>query len=164
MMRTITFMIVIAFCLIGTISLQAEEQTALSVNLTDGTKVQFFLSELPVIVPQGEDVVFESTKATATYSRSNVVKFYFETVEVPNAVNEVSGKNETRLAVHEDYIVITSQDVLPMPVLVYSVSGVQIPTGVSRISESSVKIPIARLSQGVYIIRLKNQSFKFLKK
>lgn len=163
MMRTITLMIVTAFCLIGTVSLQAEERTALSVDLTDGTKVQFFLSDQLVMVPQEEDVVFKSTAATATYSRSSVAKFYFETAE-PNAVNELSAKDETRLAVNEDYILVTSPNFLPMPVHVYSLSGAQMPAAVSRVSENSVKIPVAGLASGVYIITLNNQSFKFLKK
>jgi hypothetical protein len=162
MVRTITTLIVTAFCLIGTFSLKAEGKTALIVELNDGTKAQFILAEQPTMVPDGANVVFESTTAKATYARSNVSKFYFGTVD-ENAVPQTPDNTGITFRALPDYILLTNDNTLPTP-QVYNVMGVQFPASVSRISDNSVQVSISNLPQGLYIITVRNQSFKFLKK
>ncbi len=161
MIKTITSFFITLLCVIGTVSLRAEDRTALTVSLTDNTKVQFFLSDQPTMVPKADSAVFASSTTRIAYLRSSIDKFYFE--KVVSSIAENKGNTSVSSQVFSDYVLLSSDSALPMP-SVYNIVGMKFPAVVTRISDNEVKISIADLPKGLYIISVKKQSFKFLKK
>ena len=164
MVRKITLLFTTVFLFLGSISLKAadEEKTALVVRLNDGTEVQFITSEKLTVTNSGNDVVFKSTSATATYQRSNVAKFYFK-AHVPSSVEKVPSNQKTNFLIHGDYILITSTETLAKPMM-FNVNGVMLVSQVNRITNNSAQISISSLPRGIYIVTANKQSFKFIKK
>lgn len=163
MVRKITLLIAAAILLVGSISLKAaEEKTALVVKLKDGTEVQFITSEKLTITNNGNDVVFKSTTAQATYPRSNVAKFYFKPA-VESSVEKVKDEQSTSFLMQSEYILITSTEALAMP-LIFNINGMMLAAPVSRISGNSAQISISSLPRGIYIVTANKQSFKFIKR
>ena len=164
MVRKITLLITTVCLLVGSISLKAaeEEKMALVVRLNDGTEVQFITSEKLTITNTGNDVVFKSTTATATYPRSNVAKFYFKAY-IPSAVEKVQSNQKTNFLLHGDYILITSTETLAKPMM-FNINGMMFSASVNKISNNSATISISSLPRGIYIVTANKQSFKFIKK
>lgn len=163
MVRKITPLITAALLLVGSISLKAaEEKNALVVRLKDGTEVQFIASEKLTVTNNGNDVVFKSTTATATYPRSNVAKFYFKAA-VLNSVEKVQNEQRINFLMQRDYILITSTEKLTKP-MIYNINGMMLATSVNQISTNSATISISSLPRGIYIVTANKQSFKFIKK
>ena len=163
MVRKITLLITAALLLVGSISLKAaEEKNALVVRLKDGTEVQFIASEKLTVTNNGNDVVFKSTTATATYPRSNVAKFYFKPA-VLNSVEKIQNEQRINFLMQRDYILITSTEKLTKP-MIYNINGMMLATSVNQISTNSATISISSLPRGIYIVTANKQSFKFIKK
>ena len=163
MVRKITPLITAALLLVGSISLKAaEEKNALVVRLKDGTEVQFIASEKLTVTNNGNDVVFKSTTATATYPRSNVAKFYFKPA-VLNSVEKIQNEQRINFLMQRDYILITSTEKLTKP-MIYNINGMMLATSVNQISTNSATISISSLPRGIYIVTANKQSFKFIKK
>ena len=163
MVRKITLLITAALLLVGSISLKAaEEKNALVVRLKDGTEVQFITSEKLTVTNNGNDVVFKSTTATATYPRSNVAKFYFKPA-VLNSVEKIQNEQRINFLMQRDYILITSTEKLTKP-MIYNINGMMLATSVNQISTNSATISISSLPRGIYIVTANKQSFKFIKK
>ena len=163
MVRKITLLITAALLLVGSISLKAAEvKNALVVRLKDGTEVQFITSEKLTVTNNGNDVVFKSTTATATYPRSNVTKFYFKTA-VLNSVEKVQNEQRINFLMQSDYIMITSTEKLTKP-MIYNINGMMLATSVNQISNNSATISVSSLPRGIYIVTANKQSFKFIKK
>jgi hypothetical protein len=163
MVRKITPLITAALLLVGSISLKAaEEKNALVVRLKDGTEVQFIASEKLTVTNNGNDVVFKSTTATATYPRSNVAKFYFKPA-VLNSVEKIQNEQRINFLMQRDYILITSTEKLTKP-MIYNINGMMLATSVNQISNNSATISVSSLPRGIYIVTANKQSFKFIKK
>ena len=163
MVRKITLLITAALLLVGSISLKAaEEKNALVVRLKDGTEVQFITSEKLTVTNNGNDVVFKSSTATATYPRSNVTKFYFKAA-VLNSIEKVQNEQRINFLMQSDYILITSTEKLTKP-MIYNINGMMLATSVNQISTNSATISISSLPRGIYIVTANKQSFKFIKK
>ena len=163
MVRKITLLITAALLLVGSISLKAaEEKNALVVRLKDGTEVQFITSEKLTVTNNGNDVVFKSSTATATYPRSNVTKFYFKAA-VLNSIEKVQNEQKINFLMQSDYILITSTEKLTKP-MIYNINGMMLATSVNQISTNSATISISSLPRGIYIVTANKQSFKFIKK
>ena len=163
MVRKITLLITAALLLVGSISLKAaEEKNALVVRLKDGTEVQFITSEKLTVTNNGNDVVFKSSTATATYPRSNVTKFYFKAA-VLNSIEKVQNEQRINFLMQSDYILITSTEKLTKP-MIYNINGMMLATSVNQISTNSATISILSLPRGIYIVTANKQSFKFIKK
>jgi len=163
MVRKITLLITAALLLVGSISLKAaEEKNALVVRLKDGTEVQFITSEKLTVTNNGNDFVFKSTTATATYPRTSVAKFYF-TVAVLNSVEKVQNEQRTNFLMQSDYILITSTENLTKP-MIFNINGMMLGAPVNKISNNSATISISSLPRGIYIVTANKQSFKFIKK
>jgi hypothetical protein len=62
--------------ILASMTIFAQEKNALVVKLTDGSTNTFVLSNKPVVTMPGNNVVISGV-ASATYSRSEVEKFYF---------------------------------------------------------------------------------------
>lgn len=166
MKQTFTLIMVTLFCFMGSATLiaQSQEQKALTIVLTDGTYVQFPLLDVPVAKMDGSNIVFKSTKTEAIYLRTSVTKYYFNIVEVPNSVRGLTNKSETTITTTRDYILLSNPNKLPLPIQVFSLTGSLMNSAVNVISNNSAQIFISGLIPGIYIIKMNNESFKFLKK
>lgn len=112
------------------------------VNLKSGEKVSFVVSEKPEVTFDGDNFCVKTTKSTFDYQRSAINDFYFEESSTGIEAFEYVGNGL---------------------VTIYDMSG-HIVTTLKGDSPKVAKLLIDSFKPGMYIIKIGNQSIKYLKK
>lgn len=143
------FYAVISFILCSFAYIFAENK-ALCVSLNDGTKATFTLAKKPVITFSAENVVISSDNFNTTYLKSDVKSFTFVPDENGN-VNEIADNNSYYTFVNNIFSANADN------ILIYNISGQLIKTG-DRI------VSLQDSSNGIYIVKVNNQTIKIIKR
>ena len=119
------------------------------------------LSKQPQIEFEGECFSISSEDITITYE--NTVKISFTTT-LP-VVNRIDQKkvNQERMRFLDKNMIEISGSLPGNDIRIFAIDGKTVPTSIS-ISGDKAIIHLEALSQGVYIIKTKHQSFKVVKK
>lgn len=145
----------------------SEPETALILNLKDGTQEYFFLADKPVIYFDGTSLKFKSSDFSA--EMDDVVKFYFdENVDreaYEHAVSIIGLNGEKKLVfTYLDGKNVRMQGITSADqIKVYSVDGRLVNAAIFSV-EGGFNVCLDAQPAGVYVIRTNNQSFKITKK
>lgn len=138
----------------------AQRKSVLSVLMKDGTSVCFYLSELPVVTFVDDDVKIVSSTEEAQVKRTLVDHFEFLD-EMPTDVDELEGTSETfELTANTIYVGGLDE---ACKVQVFSLNGRVVLSGVAG-NDGSVKLSLASLSSGVYLVNYNETTIKFIKR
>lgn len=118
-------------------------QTTLNVHQKSGGVVGYAFSEKPVVTYEGADLVLNTTKVKVVYPISNLEMFTFDNGELAEiesvTMSDVKGKT-----------------------LVYSSNGILVKE--LQPEEGSTHLLLDGLSNGIYIIKNGNTTYKIIKK
>lgn len=139
---------------IMTMALSASARS-LVLELTNGDKIYYLIGgeTNPVLTFNKGTVSVEGTQ----YAFANIAKFYISETDDPNAIEGVSTKPEA--AIKEGIIYVQTKG----QVQLFSTDGRQMNAPVSRQGDSTV-VDATSLPTGSYILRIGDQSVKFIKK
>lgn len=140
-------MIFAAVALAG-ISLCSSAATLLRVELADGSKPTFLLSDAPKATFSGADMLIATSAASVSYPRADVVKMDFTTVGGIEAIQDADTPVFTYL---NDTVSCAGSDIH-----IYNVGGALIASGYESLST-------AALAPGCYIVTTKYHSVKIAK-
>ena len=128
---------------------------SLVIELTNGDKIYYLIGgETNPVLTFNEGTV---SVDGAQYTFANVAKFYISETDDPNAIEGVSTKPEAAIKEGMVYVQTKGQ------VQLFSTDGRQMNVRTSRQGKSTV-VDATQLPAGSYILRVGNQSVKFLKK
>jgi len=145
----------VGLCLLATATVQADEKKWLLVT-DSGTKLEMENVGSFVL---GTDV-FDILDKLGVVMAPSVKKVTFEYFD-PTGIQVAKGTNKTS----QLSFTVDKQLTIVGPLgdtQVYTASGVLVASGKSK--EGTTVIDVSHLSQGVYLVRSGNQSFKFIKK
>lgn len=142
------YLLCLVCCLFGT--MQAE--TALILQHNDGQQHTYLLSEQPRLTFASHTLSITSPQAQATFDLTDIQKFYFEEVD-PGSDPLIS--SERRFAFLDGQLSI---DGMQGTILLTDVSGHTLYHTQSQ--GQHVSIDLRQYPQGVYILRLGDQSIK----
>lgn len=132
--------------------------------LRDGGRMSYPFNERPVITHKDAQVSISSHKGSVTYSHANVWKFTLSDKEMPNIDTSVDRivNSEANGFIGND--VITFSFCNPGDaVRIYNTSGVLINT--YYIDENGyLQIPLSYFKAGIYILKTRSITYKFVKK
>jgi len=146
----------VGLCLLATATVQADEGKWLLVT-DSGTKLE--MENVGSFVFSGTDV-FDILDKSGVVMAPSVKKVTFEYFD-PTGIQVAKGTNKTS----QLSFTVDKQLTIVGPwgdTQVYTASGVLVASGKSK--EGTTVIDVSHLSQGVYLVRSGNQSFKFIKK
>lgn len=134
------------------------ETTHVTVDLTDGTKFSYLLSESPKISYQADSFIVSGSARTA-FELSEVDSYHFTDGSLSNVA--VLGSNEIRIT-YSDNSHVKAEGLQPKSaVVLYSVAGAAIQqVNASEEGMAELELPQAK---GVYILKTDSQNFKLIK-
>ena len=146
-MKNKLLLFIVAIC--GCTMLRAQTASmSLVVEMMDGTRSAFLLSEKPEMKFAGGDLVFKSEKAEVTVAREDFGYFHFESVEA--GVHELpSGGAEAEFVAPG---VLRLCGVKAAAVAVYALDGSACSADKS-VEGDAVTVSLRSLPQGVYVVR-----------
>ena len=128
---------------------------SLVLTLADGTEVYFLLGgEKDPVMKISKETVTVDTKS---FTFTDVVKFHISQTDDPNAIQKITA-GSTRFDGTTLFVSSTDKSVQ-----VYTVDGKKVNVKSSQ-SDGMTMIPVANLESGIYVLRVGNQSMKFIKK
>ncbi len=135
------------------------ETTHVTVDLTDGTKFSYLLSESPKISYKADSLIVSGTARTA-FELSKVDSYHFTDGTVSDAA--VVESNEIRIT-YSDNSHVKVEGLQPKSsVVLYSVAGAAIQqVNASEEGMAELELPQAK---GVYILKTDSQNVKLIKK
>ncbi len=134
-------------------------ETCLIVEMKDSNKFSFMLAEKPVITFQNGDLVVNGSASTS-YAISNVKNYHFEE-SIANSV-ETAVENELRIVYLDENSIQVQNAEANAQVTVFSVAGVAYSNQYADAEgTATVQLPSQK---GIYIVKVGNQSFKFIRK
>lgn len=147
------------------VSLYAGEKKVLSVLMTDGTNVCFYLSEQPLVTFVGENVKIASVSEEAVIARALVERFEFlETM--PTHIEEIEMDEGETVKGHLEFseeAVSISGLATDGKVRVFTLKGQMVVSAVAD-GEGNVTISLDSLSAGIYLINYNETTIKFIKR
>ena len=135
------------------------ETTHVTVDLTDGTKFSYLLSESPKISYKADSFIV-SGPARAAFELSKVDSYHFTDGTVSDAA--VVESNEIRIT-YSDNSHVKVEGLQPKSsVVLYSVAG----TAIQEVNATEIGVAELALPQtkGVYILKTNSQTVKLIKK
>ena len=135
------------------------ETTHVTVDLTDGTKFSYLLSESPKISYQADSFIVSGTARTA-FEFSKVDSYHFTDGSLSDVA--VLGSNEIRIT-YSDNSHVKVEGLQPKSsVVLYSVAG----TAIQEVNATEFGVAELALPQtkGVYILKTNSQTVKLIKK
>lgn len=135
------------------------ETTHVTVDLTDGTKFSYLLSESPKISYKADSFIV-SGPARAAFELSKVDSYHFTDGTVSDAA--VVESNEIRIT-YSDNSHVKVEGLQPKSsVVLYSVAG----TAIQEVNATEIGVAELALPQtkGVYILKTDSQNVKLIKK
>ena len=145
---------------------QTDEQTSLCavVQQTNGTQTEFMLNELPQIT-YGEGVVNVSTSTRTLELKASQVMRVYMTKKSPDAQGigtTKAAQNVARVTITPAAITVTGLEPGSDAAL-YTADGRQLKAAKAA-ADGTLSLPTPTKSQGVLIVKTKNQSFKIINK
>ena len=135
----------------------ASAQSALVVELRDGSNTTFLLAENPRVTFAGEQLSIVSSSATMEFNRSDVKNWHF--VDTPSSVENITAESKAKL---EGNALLISGITDDTAIVLYSVDGVAVKH--SAVTGGTCTISLDDIQAGIYIVKFNNTTFKFLKK
>lgn len=123
--------------------------TCLRLSLTNGSSETYLLDEQPVLTYPGQNLLIKTSKISTEYPREEVKKIDF--IEDTNSSVEVSDISTTYSFADNVFYCEGNE------IHVYNTSGQKVATGFDRVS-------LRDLSSGIYIINIKKQTIKLIKR
>lgn len=135
------------------------ETTHVTVDLTDGTKFSYLLSESPKISYKADSLIVSGTARTA-FELSKVDSYHFTDGSLSDVA--VLGSNEIRIT-YSNNSHVKAEGLQPKSaVVLYSVGGAAIQqVNASEEGMAELELPQAK---GVYILKTDSQNVKLIKK
>lgn len=131
-----------ALCICGSM---LAAPTALSVNLKDGTKATYALSDKPKVTFSGSDMLITAASASTTYALADVATFTFSET---SGIDEVIAGSDIVYRYDGNTFECEGQDIR-----VFNLSGAQLLEGRDSVSLES-------LAKGVYVVLAGKQAIK----
>ena len=134
------------------------ETTHVTVDLTDGTKFSYLLSESPKISYQADSFIVSGSARTA-FELSKVDSYHFTDGSLSDVA--VLGSNEVRFT-YSDNSHVKVEGLQPKSsVVLYSVAG----TAIQEVNATEIGVAELALPQtkGVYILKTNSQTVKLIK-
>ncbi len=130
------------------------------VELSSGKKIEFKLSDKPILAFDGKAVILKSDLVEMTYSPLEISKVVVGKID--NTSSGISAKaiNYSQVTMSEGFVHFTGfnkDDLLE----VYSLSGVKVASYLFN-NEGSLLIPSTMLPKGVNLINVNSQTFKIV--
>ena len=146
-----------------------EQKLCAVVQETNGTKTEFLLGENPCIT-YGEGVVNVSTSATKLELKaSQVMRVYMKKLDATPQQDELQGistakttQQTARVAITPAAVTVTGLEPGSDAAL-YASDGRQLKAAKAA-ADGTLSLPMPTKSQGVLIVKTKNQSFKIINK
>ena len=135
----------------------ASAQSALVVELRDGSNATFLLAESPRVTFAGEQLSIVSSSATMEFNCRNVKNWHF--VDTPSSVENIAAEAKVKL---EGGALLISGITDDTAIALYSVDGVAVKH--SAVIGGTCTISLDDIQAGIYIVKFNNTTFKFLKK
>ena len=139
----------------------ASGSSALTIHVTDGSKVTFLLSERPAVTFSDGYLLITSDDADASYPLSDVIKFTFGDIDDEDTGIDSLPVDETTFGYDGGAIVVTGLN-SGSTAKVYTIGGMMVHS--ESISDGSWTYSLSSLSSGIYIININGKSFKISKK
>ena len=132
-------------------------QSALVVELRDGSSATFLLAEKPRVTFVGEQMDVVSSSASMEINRRDVMNWHFSAL--PTSVDDITV--EAKAMLEENNLVISgiSEETT---ITLYTLSGAVVKR--TTVINGNCTIPLDGLTAGVYLVKYNNTTFKFLKK
>ncbi len=149
----------IFLCTIVLDNLCAQEVTLLVAHLRDNSSTQFLLSNQPKITFEASSLIISSTSLTKKYSFNEMRSLTFSNSNDPNSIKEV--KTEIPFIQNGENLLFQG---LPVgtAVNIYTINGALIKSVVSD-SDNGTSISLQSVSRGVYLVEIKNITYKLIK-
>lgn len=128
----------------------------------DGTVSKFALSDAPILSFNGGQLVVTCSGDELSTDLADVKDYHFVTEQVPTGIQSISignGKTVPEVSFHNARISGLKEGAR---VTVYDINGKAVDT-LSANAEGEVRVEIANLPKGVYILRTPTKSFKLMK-
>lgn len=139
----------------------AQKERVLLLSMQDGTSVTFFLKEKPRVTFSGEMLEIISEASQANVKRSEVREIKFVMQEDPEtAIDEA--KASENVGIDNEMIVIENIEQGSV-VKVLTIDGRIVATEAAD-ENNSVRISLASLSAGIYLLNYNDTTIKFIKR
>lgn len=151
------FKFTVFFLLFLAITINEMQAENILVWLSSGEKVIYNLGDNPKITPSDKEIIIETAKAKVTYTQGQVKKITFD--EKNDNIESINGSLEN--AKINDKTIELSGFKSNENVIIYDLSGKTIfsqPTA----SDGCLIINLSNFNKGVYIIKVKNYTSKFI--
>ena len=135
----------------------ASAQSALVVELRDGSNATFLLAENPRMTFAGEQLSIVSSSATMEFNRRDVKNWHF--ADTPSSVENITAESKAKL---EGGALLISGITDDTAIALYSVDGVAVKH--SAVIGGTCTISLDDIPAGIYIVKFNNTTFKFRKK
>lgn len=132
-------------------------QSALVVELRDGSSATFLLAEKPRVTFAGGQMDIVSSSASMEINRCDVKNWHFSAL--PTSIDNAAVDAKAMLEGNNLVISGISEETT---ITLYTVSGAVVKR--STVINGNCIIPLDGLTAGVYLVRYNNTTFKFLKK
>jgi len=150
--------IAIGIFLSATLSSYAEKKVTL--HMKDSAKEIFYLADNPIVTFEGDMMKISSVKIVKEVERAKVRKLTID--DVSGVADFDTGDNIVRWTFISDCIVIGRGLESGETVSVYNMAGMLI-SRVNSDTSGECRIELMSLSSGIYLIKTKNTTFKFMK-
>lgn len=154
-MRTLFSVILFLF----SIASYSQEKEILLVRVNDGTTLNFSLKDKPLLTFDSEKVMISAQEATASLSRTDVCGVYF----VSDVHTGIESSTVSDAPVLDGDSFSVTGLLKGTVVKVYSVKGENVLSVIADAS-GTVKVQLATLEQGVYVIEYCGVTFKMMKR
>ena len=154
-MRTLFSVILFLF----SIASYSQEKEILHVRVNDGTTLNFSLKDKPLLTFDSEKVMISAQEATASLSRTDVCGVYF----VSDVHTGIESSTVSEAPVLDGDSFSVTGLLKGTVVKVYSVKGENVLSAIADAS-GTVKVQLATLEQGVYVIEYCGVTFKMMKR
>ncbi len=146
-------------------ALYAGEKKVLSVFMTDGTNVSFYLKEQPLVTFVGDDVKIVSTTEEAVIARAQVDRFEFLT-DMPAGIEEIEADDDEtsrgNIEILKEAIYISGMTPNSRALL-FSLKG-QMLASATADGEGNASLSLESLPAGIYLINYNKTTIKFIKR
>ena len=154
-MRTLFSVILFLF----SIASYSQEKEILLVRVNDGTTLNFSLKDKPLLTFDSEKVMISAQEATASLSRTDVCGVYF----VSDVHTGIESSTVSEAPVLDGDSFSVTGLLKGTVVKVYSVKGENVLSAIADAS-GTVKVQLATLEQGAYVIEYCGVTFKMMKR
>ncbi len=158
MMVVLLFM----FCISSLAAAAGDAPKYFTVWMKDGQRIDLLLSDKPVVKFAEGTLRFEASSTILEYKASDVDSFTLEATPSTGIHNVLSGGNDYKILQSGEMLYISNAEPNAQ-VMLYSVSGSIVMTSPAD-GQGRVSIPLNQLGRGAYVLKIKNNSFKIMKK